>query len=237
MEIAVVKYGNFNATNDQIRSWSKSLQCDTPIIVNNHEQSLTVDEIKGDNSLYDFSGYAIAIKAFKTEGPYLLVNDTLFKHHIPFFWRNIIRRIKHIKLDTPSVWGDHRKENISFPEKDKLYLASWIFYIPDRASLQLLEQTLETAIQKMNEPVSAAYQQYIDQWLLQPTLFRGWSGNMNEEAYARKNRAIRIEHRWSKELSKAGALRSFQQVYPLYGLIRLMERLKYRFDILVKKLR
>jgi hypothetical protein len=235
MEIAVVKYGNFNASNDQIRDWSKSLHCDEFIIVNNHEASLADDEIKGDNSLYDFSGYSIAIKAFKTDGPFVLVNDTLLKHHIPIFWRSIIRSMQHAKLDTPTVWGDHRKESTSFPEKEKIFLASWIFYIPDRPSLLLIQQTLEIAIQQLNEPVSVEYQQYIDQWLLQPTPFRGWVGNMNNEAYARKNQAIRIEHRWSRELSKAGALRSFQQVYPLYGMIRLMERLKYRFDVLLKK--
>jgi len=229
MEIAMIKYGEDYAGDQTICDWCKKLDCVDPIIVNNKISNLQSNEIAGDNSFYEFSAYKIALSKFKGEGPFLIVNDSLFKHHLPAAWMLMIKKANQLKVPAPSVWGDQRKEDVSFPEKEKQFLASWIFYIPDRASLLAFQMALEEAIASLGQPLSRGYQDYIDQWLQGKKWLRGWKGPMDDETYNRKVLSIRLEHGLSKSLSSQGVMRSFGQITLLYKITRWAERILYRF--------
>jgi hypothetical protein len=234
MEIVVVKYGNKNANNNKIKNWCSKLGCNNPTIINNKLPILNNDEVKGDNSFFEFSGYSIATTYFKKNGPYIIVNDTLFTHHIPVFWRWILSNAKRVDPDSLSVWGDHRKEKIFFPEKSKIFLASWIFYIPNRKSLAIFQSSLGAAIASADQKVSLPYQRYIDKWLLNSTVFRGWNGCLDNKSYKRKSLTIKLEHRLSIELSHYGVLKSLGKLSNLYFGVRLVERIKNRFELIIK---
>jgi hypothetical protein len=228
MEIAMIKYGEDYAGNQTILDWCKKLGCHNPIIINNKTSHLQSNEVAGDNSYFEFSAYRIAISAFKTEGPFLIINDTLFKHHIPKAWSLLIQNASRLKTSTPAVWGDLRKENISFSEKEEEFLASWIFYIPDRTSLFAFQMALEEAIASLGQPLSIGYQSYIDHWLRGNYWLRGWKGSIDDETYKRKWLSIRLEHGLSKSLSSQGVMRSFMQITMLYKITRWAERILYR---------
>jgi hypothetical protein len=229
MEIAIIKYGENYADNQTIRDWCKKLGCHNPIIINNKTSHLLSNEIAGDNSCYEFSAYKMALSKFKGEGPFLIVNDSLFKHHLPAAWAQMVKKANQLKVPAPSVWGDQRKEDVSFPEKEKEFLASWIFYIPDRASLQTFQKALDEAIASVDLPLSPGYKGYIDQWLNGKKWLRGWKGPMDDETYKRKLLSIRLEHGLSKSLSSHGVMRSFGQITMLYRITRWAERMLYRF--------
>ena len=235
MEIVVVKYGSKNVTNNKIKIWCSKLGCNNPTIINNQLPILNNDEVKGDNSFFEFSGYSIAIKCFKKNGPYIIVNDTLFKNHIPFFWGLILSKAKKVDPDSLSVWGDHRREKISFPEKSKIFLASWIFYIPNRKSLAIFQSSLEAAIAAADQKVSLPYQMYIDKWLLNASVLRGWNGCLDNDSYKRKSLTVKLEHRLSIELSHYSALKSLGELSKLYFGVRLSERIKNRYELLIKR--
>jgi hypothetical protein len=169
------------------------------------------------------------LSKFKGEGPFLVVNDSLFKHHLPEAWTLMIKKATQLKVAAPSVWGDQRKEDVFFPEKEKQFLASWIFYIPDRSSLLAFQMALEDAIASLGQPLSRGYQDYIDQWLHGKKWLRGWKGKMDDETYKRKVLSIRLEHGLSKSLSSQGVMRSFGQITMLYRITRWAERILYRF--------
>lgn len=234
MEIAFIKYGNEYAENQEITDWCHKLNCVDPVIINNNLSSLMPGELPGDNSFFEFSGYQIAVKSFKTNGPFLIINDTLFKHHLSVGWIWLINKAIQSKLDSPTVWGDPRKEKITFPEKENIFLASWIFYIPNRQSLDAFELALDKAIKGIGHPLSDPYQKYIHQWLNEPSLLSGWKGKMDEQTYQRKFISIQLEHALSRALSANGFLRSFGQVTYLYRLIRILERIRYRFNLVSK---
>jgi hypothetical protein len=235
MEIAFIKYGNEYAESQEIFDWCGKLNDTAPLIINNKLSSLMPGELPGDNSFFEFSGYQIAVKSFKTNGPFLIINDTLFKHHLPVGWIWLINKAIQSKLGSPTVWGDHRNEKIAFPEKEKIFLASWIFFLPDRHSLEAFGLALDTAIKHLDQPLSDPYQKYIHQWLKEPSMLSGWKGRIDEQTYQRKFISIQLEHALSRSLSAAGLLRSFGQITYLYRLIRILERIQYRFNIFSKK--
>jgi hypothetical protein len=93
---------------------------------------------------------------------------------------------------------------------------------------------LDTAIKQVGQPLSDPYKNYIHQWLKAPSLLSGWKGNMDEQTYQRKFVSIQLEHALSRSLSAAGLLRSFGQITYLYRLIRILERIRYRFNLVSK---
>jgi hypothetical protein len=229
MEIALVVYGHERLSPDKAKDWCRKLSATEPLIINNDPASLLPEEHPGDNSAYEFSAYQQACLLFRTEGPFLIANDTLFYNHWSAGWKCILRKLQKKDIPSPSVIGDIRRERIGFPEKKPAFLASWIFYLPDRASLTAFSESLETAILQAEKKPSDAYEVYVNNWLTRKSSLSGWHGSADEENYIRKKKVIRMEHELSRELESRGLMHSIGDYRPEYPLIRIFERLKTRY--------
>jgi hypothetical protein len=131
----------------------------------------------------------------------------------------------------PEILGDVRIEKVHFEEKDRKYLASWIFLIPDRVSLEVFIEVLAELISKKLNAPSSAYQQYITDWLNRKSIFSGWHGPKDQQTLLRKELTVRLEHELSKRLSLRGiALSSFGRRSPIiYQVTRGYDRVKTRW--------
>jgi len=234
MRIAIIKYGHQKVTTPKALAWAGRAGDSNPLIINNDLSSIMPGEIKGDNSSYEFSAYRMACSLLEGDGPFLVVNDTLFHNHIASGWLWMLRKIK---VSGPAVVGDLRSEKTSFPEKGSDFLASWIFYLPDRQSLQMFSTALDAAFERAASPEGSAYALYVDQWLKGSRFTGGWHGKTDAEAYARKKHVIRLEHALSLELDKHQLIRSIALFAPAYTFIHAAERIYTRILAVVNSFR
>ena len=228
MEIALVVYGHKRLSPDKAKDWCRKLSTSGPLIINNEPASLLPEEYRGDNSAFEFSAYRQACLLFRTEGPFLIANDTLFYNHWSAAWKGMLRKLPKKDIHSPSVTGDIRRERIGFPEKNPAFLASWIFYLPDRESLMAFSECLETAMLQADQKASVAYESYVNNWLAGKSALAGWHGSADEANLIRKKKVIRMEHALSLELEARGLMHSIGEYRPEYPLIRIIERIKTR---------
>lgn len=196
-------------------------------VVNNAITHPEFGELCGDNTHFEFSGYRVVAANFGGNGPYLIVNDTLFKNHQTYLWRRLVRNaLAKVDLNDKAIWGDIRRDGSSLAERPSPFLASWIFVIPNRRVLSIFIQTLETLIKEPLPPFSGDYERYLDLWLSK-RLFGGWHGVRSEQALARKRMAIKYEHTLSLRLLLAGIeLRSIGENQPAwYFVTRVADRI------------
>jgi hypothetical protein len=225
MRIAIIIYGHGKVNTSRAVSWGKKAGDPQPLIINNHVESLAPGELEGDNRHYEFSAYRMACRLLDGEGPFVVVNDTLFHNHWAYSWVHMLRKIR---ISGPAVVGDIRTEKISFPEKSKSFLASWVFYMPDRNSLTMFSDALDSAFERASNPVGTDYNEYIDRWLKEKKWYGGWHGSLSNEAYQRKKSVIRLEHALSLELEERQLMKSIALFSPEYKFVRLAERLYTR---------
>jgi hypothetical protein len=218
----------------QFERWQKDWQrsCAEVHIVNNKNGDIFGSP--GSNSYYEFSGYLELAKSMRTEGPYIVANDTWFKTHHSILWSRLLRHF--LKTDFPKdcVFGDIRTEPSTFVEKPSPYLSSWIFFIPNRMILQQFQGCLERAIVTSRESrFSSEYLEYVENWLQPKNPFYGWH-NPSSDALAlqRKRKCVYIEHQLNIELLKAGLnLVSLGQNQKWrYTILRIIDRLQTRLN-------
>jgi len=231
MRVAIIKYGHRKVSTKKAIAWGKKVGDSNPLVINNLNSGIMPGETEGDNSFYEFSAYRLACRQLVGEGPFLIVNDTLFHNHLAGAWLHMLRRIK---VSGPAVVGDIRTENTSFPEKGKFFLASWLFYLPDRNSLTMFSTSLDTAFKSASKPASTDYNQYVDHWLRGKKWMGGWHGTLSHEAYERKKLVIRLEHALSLELEKHQLIKGIGLFCREYSFVRLAERLYTRLLGLMK---
>lgn len=231
VELAWLIYGSSPEKRQLMQQWSAELGISRVHIANNHPKLFEADELRGTNESYEFSAYEQLLQELKGDGPYLLVNDTLFRNHGHQLWGRLVKQALQRPGQYPTVWGDWRSESIVFPEKPAQYLASWIFLIPDRATLTSFRACLH---QIMHEPLpeaSTAYQTYITKWLQSDKWFSGWHGPSDATTLQRKQRTVRLEHALSLEMRARGLeYKSLGHFAPLfYHWIRLYDRVRTRW--------
>lgn len=239
LEIGWLIYGSNEAKRKQMRLWEAGLGVSHAYIVNNLASSCRPDEWPGTNHDFEFSAYAHLLDAFEGPGPFILVNDTLFRNHGYALWQSLVRKVLKEPASFPFVWGDWRSEDIDFPEKPKNYLASWIFIIPDRATLALFKECLANILRSDLPPASAAYTSYVRNWLQSGNWFGGWHGPGDAITLARKQRTVRLEHALSIEFKKRGLyIKSMgKNGKLLYFWIRIYDRLRTRWMALFDPLK
>ena len=240
LEVALVCYGRQYVAQQEFMDLLVRHNWQLACIVNNEKSTVKAGEVAGSNAAFEFSGYAEALPHFKSEGPFLLINDTFFYNHLAWAWTKVVQQLthattKHGSQPLAGVWGDIRRESVAFPEKDKAYLASWFFYVPDRAALSAFQQCLDTLLTVPMPPASMAYAAYVDDWLQARSFFGGWHGHLNEETLARKRRVIRMEHRLSQLLVHAHLLHGVDERIRWFPLLRLLERMYTRWLALSKR--
>ena len=188
----------------------------------------------GSNDYFEFSGYLELVKSMRTEGPYIIANDTWFKTHHSALWSRLLRNFLKTDVRKDCVFGDIRTESSAFVEKPSPYLSSWIFFIPNRRVLQQFQSSLERAIATSREAnFSSGYLDYVAGWLQPKNRLYGWhKPSADTSVLERKRNCIYIEHQLNTELLNAGlglvSLGHNQK--RRYGILRLVDRLQTRLN-------
>lgn len=242
LEVALVCYGSQYVSQQAFKQWLAHNDWMLACIVNNQKNAVQAGEIAGSNTDFEFSGYAEAIPHFTSEGPFLLINDTFFHNHLSWGWTKVVHQLTQACGQAAAgqltgVWGDIRSEQVAFPEKDKVFLASWFFFIPNRAALAAFKQCLHTLLSTPLAPPGAAYATYVEDWLQAGSIWGGWHGKIDEKALLRKRRVIRLEHRLSQLLTKETVLHGVDERIRWFPLLRLLERLHTRWLALTNEKR
>ena len=194
--------------------------------------------VPGHNRQFEFGGYLEVMEGFQTEGPYVVVNDTLFGNHHTGSWLYLINTIAERILEEPQrlcVVGDIRWDGVGIPERPDPFLASWLFIIPNRDSLEVIKACLRAVLAREVPAVfSPSYEAFLNSWLKTKSIWSGWQGRATEANVVRKRQCIYWEHALSKELALAGVdlISAGRYHRGLYAGIRLYDRLWNRWKAL-----
>ncbi len=226
--LGFVIYGSNPYKRLKMKQWQQRLGIGQAVVINNKPGDKQEDEVAGDNSHFEFSAYQQLSRLLPGDGPFILVNDTLFKNHWEWAWARLCRiALRRLSAGENTLWGDVRIEGGHIPERPNTYLASWIFVVPNRMVLSKLEDKLAALLLQEQPPPSMAYQQYLDNWLYPKVWYKGWHGKRTEADNQRKLRSVKLEHALSRQLPAAQIqIRSLGHFLPaLYKMIRLADRL------------
>ena len=206
-------------------------------VVNNDRDNSGFGE-QGHNRQFEFGGYLEVMEGFQTEGPYVVVNDTLFDNHHTGAWLYLIDTIAERILEEPQrlcVVGDIRRDGVDIPERPDPFLASWLFIIPNRDSLEVIKACLRAVLAREVPAVfSPSYEAFLNSWLKTKSIWSGWQGRATEANVVRKRHCIYWEHALSKELALAGVdlISAGRYHRGLYAGIRMYDRLWNRWKAL-----
>ena len=232
MEIGVVTYGHFDGLEEGIKQLNTFFGNARISVLNNKPKAARPSEIQGSYAHYEFSGYLEMCESLTGTGPFVIVNDTLFKTHYTVGWLRLLKRAMiQLNKDTVTVYGDIRWDGPAYAERPNPFLASWLFVLPNVHTLEVFKQSLAEIL---NEPASLgseAYQAFLHAWIFPKGKLSGWHGGAKDDyARIRKERCIRLEHRLSTVLPQHGlpltSLGSFSPFF--YMILRGMDRLNTR---------
>lgn len=229
VQLGIVVYGHKNPFGEEIAKLKKKLSPEHIFIVNNLQGAASEGEIEGDNKQYEFSAYAQFVGLFQNDGPYVIANDTLFRTHWAGGWAGLLKRaVKNVNPNEITVYGDIRRDGNAIPERPDPFLASWIFLLPNRKTLNQFGQALNKLFNEPLPPPSPAYETYLQWWTNPNRRLRGWHGDRSAEGIQRKLHCIRLEHALSKAMPQHGlALRSLGEFAPFrYAMLRIIDRLR-----------
>ncbi len=175
------------------------------------------------NSHYEFGGYLAGVHRVKTEGPYVILNSTVFQSHSLALWGGILRSPKAILAP---IYGDATPSpDTHIAEIPHPYYSSWIFLIRDRQALKAFTDALEHTLCQVSSEPSQAYAAYLDRWLHPRNRFYGWHGPKTLQAIQRKKQTVRWEHLLSAELATLG-IESFQARSPWHPMAQIADKFK-----------
>ena len=231
--VALVVYGSAYLQYHAVERLQRAFQGAECYIINNRYQG-EPGEIEGHNRQFEFGAYLQALEHFKGYDRLLLLNDTAFSSHSFFLWRGLWQKAWYEKTNAECcVWGDLRFDGSSIVERPNPFAASWCMMALNQASVRALANTLEEVLSRESEPLSPAYEAFLQDWLT-GRASGGWHGNLSAENLVRKRQCIVWEHAWSRVLQEAGvelySFRSFGFVRHL--LARFFDRLQNRYRAL-----
>jgi hypothetical protein len=179
--------------------------------------------VRGSNQHFEFSGYREGLAAMgAAEDQVLLVNDSLFTHHVWNYWTKVL----HTATNQPGISGDPRTEPIDFNGRPLRIYASWLFLIQGREALETFAAGLDHALANFDIPIeSPGYRSYLDRYL-KGTWLRGHTAPYSlrdADALRRKKHCIYAEHRLGRYLEDQGSIHPVPS--PLYLRVRRMDRL------------
>ena len=231
-EIGVITYGHFDGLEEGIKKLKTCFGNARISVLNNMPNAARPSEIQGSYAHYEFSGYLEMCESFTGTGPFVIVNDTLFKTHYTVGWLRLLKRAMiQLNKDTVTVYGDIRWDGNAYAERPNPFLASWLFVLPNAQSLDVFKQSLTEILNEPTSLGSEAYQAFLHAWIFPKGKLSGWHGGAKDEhARIRKERCIRLEHRLSTVLPQHGlpltSLGSFSPFF--YMILRGMDRLNTR---------
>ena len=228
LEIGMVVFG-------EPKKYSKYFDGISVDVINNKPNDLGFGRL-GENRLFEFGAFEDLMLNFKSDGPYLLLNDTFFSNHVSGFWMMLIKQWSKELIKKPVleniIYGDVRQDGDALKERPGLFLSSWIFMIPNRRALTtFLESLLEVTRKPIPVKHSPEYELFLTLWLQSKHPLRGWQGVRTKENLFRKRTSIYIEHQWSAHATEKGlelvSLGVNNQI--LYACIRILDRALARF--------
>lgn len=161
------------------------------------------------NDHFEFGAYAAAARHAAPSGPYLVVNDTLFRSHAAALWAKWLlaaRNSLHAAGVFCDVYPAPRECPVEIPDP---YASSWIFYLPARSDLDFFSAAVQRVLDAPAAPPSAAYAAFLDRWLNHPLPGVGYQGPRSPEDLARKRQTIMWEHSLSRFLVARNQLQPF----------------------------
>jgi SAM-dependent methyltransferase len=229
--LGFVVYGYDVGKDMDMARWQARLKAGQLLVVNNNSGDIVPGALQGSNEHFEFSAYQQLCEHLPGEGPFVIVNDTLFKNHWKQGWSRLCRlAIRRIPADAHGIWGDIRYDGNNIPERPDPYLASWIFVIPNRTSLKDFGETLSQICNTQLPEPSPEYTAFLHNWVNPEVWYRGWHGRQPPAAIQRKIRTVRLEHALSRQLVQNGLkIHSLGEFAPLfYRFLRIVDRLQTR---------
>ena len=187
------------------------------------------------NEHFEFGAYSKLAKYARSEGPYVVVNDTLHSAHHARWWAymvsNSLKKWMPRSFEVLVDAMDAPKEQpIEIPHQ---YASSWIFVIRTRTDLNHFCFLVEQVLALDERKVSSNYERFIQRWLGSKLPLVGWHGPQTKAQIERKRRSIYWEHQLSHKLNDANALRSFGSYNRFYPILRIVDRIIRRKHALV----
>ena len=174
------------------------------------------------NSHYEFGGYLAGSLGVQSEGPYVIVNSTVFQTRSLWAWKWILRSSNGFKAP---IYGDATPSPDPYIEEiPHPYYASWIFLVRDREALKAFSDALDRVLGTVTPKPSPAYAAYLQRWLEPRSRLYGWHGTKTSKALARKKQTIQWEHRLSKELVPLG-IQSFSKYSPWHAMAQFLDKI------------
>lgn len=175
-------------------------------LINNKSGQAAAGEYQGNNLQFEFGGYLQLTELMLLhEGPYLILNDTLFRTHHTRGWLQFLSSKAAQWTEFNNViMGDIRKDGSQFVERPNPFLASWIFVIPNKDTLLGFQDALKKTIISDVDLMSSEYREFLNGWVLPKSKLRGWHGVKDSMAIDRKRRCVFWEHTLSKLLLNDG---------------------------------
>ena len=227
MEVLGVAYHWTPARQAQWQRWARRLRAELTLLHTHPDRANQPTYVGNDH--FEFTAYAAAAQHARTDGPYVLVNDTLLDRHASGLWANWLlaaRNSLHASGVFCDVYPAPHERPAEIPDP---YASSWIFYLPTRADLNVLSSATQRILDAPTDPPSAAYAAFLDRWLNHPVPGVGYQGPRSPQDLARKRQTIMWEHSLSRFLVARNYLRTFTG--PGYRMLRTLDkvlrRLKY----------
>lgn len=207
MEVLGVAYHWTPARQAQWQRWADRLSAELTLLHTHPDRDGQPTYVGNDH--FEFSGYAAAAHHARTDGPYVLVNDTLFRSHASGLWAKWLRAARnslHASGVHCDVYPAPRERPAEVPDP---YASSWIFYLPTRTDLKTLSAITQQIVSRPAADPSPAYAAFLDRWLNHPLPGVGYQGPRSPQDLARKRQTIMWEHALSQLLATSNQLRAF----------------------------
>ena len=228
MEVLGVAYHWTPARQAQWQRWADRLGAQLTLL-HNHPDRANQPTYVG-NTHFEFSAYAAAARHGRTDGPYIVVNDTLLDRHASGLWARWLL-VNRNSLNASGVHCDvypaPRERPSEIPDP---YASSWIFYLPTRADLETLSAATQQVLDQPAAEPSPAYRAFFDRWLKHPIPGVGYQGPRTPEDLKRKRQTIMWEHALSQLLVTSNQLRPFTGFR--YKALRLIDKVLRRNQLL-----
>ena len=235
MEVIGVSHGLTQSEYRQWQSFAQRVGASNWHILDtgNPAHDAKHDRVHGaENTYYEFGAYAQVAAVVQTQGPYLILNNTLLKTRAVWAWGNRLHALPQ-KLTFP-IYGDATPSpNSQIPEIPSPYYASWLFLVRDKDSLAGFCAAVQRATQQAITEESPAYKAYLAEWLMPKNRWYGWHGAKTPENLARKGKTIRWEHRLSIELATLN-IHSFARLGPWHIAVQTLDKIKRHWASFVK---
>ena len=247
MEVLGVAYRWTPARHAQWQRWADRLGARLTLLYTHPDRADQPTYVG--NTHFEFTGYAAAARHAQTDGPYVVVNDTLLDRHASTLWAHWL--LVSSSLFNNSVPGP-RSSQVTSNEKPTTgvycdvypaprerpaeipnpYASSWIFYLPTRADLETLSAAVQQVVSQPPAEPSPAYRAFLDRWLNHPVPGVGYQGPRTPEDLARKRQTIMWEHALSQLLVTSNQLQPFKGTR--YRILRFIDKVLRRIQLLAR---